>query len=221
MFFSSRRTREIMVCGAALVFVALLAVGVLISARLVHLDLVVVSAIHAIAADGVTASVLELSALGGTTAAFVVMSCVALVLLLTRHWHSALALILSVMATQGLVHLIKGIVERSRPPSESSHIEAAGYSFPSAHSATSMALYGLLAVLAITHLSGRARIWASVLAALTVVLIGGTRIYLGAHYPTDVLAGWAVGAVVALVAWRGSQALRRLTDRSAPATAYC
>lgn len=221
MFSSrSKRFREISFCVAALSFVALLAAGVQYGARFVSLDLMVVRETNAVAIDDVTRWMLDASSLGGTTVALSVTVLAAIGLMVTRHWHAAVAVIVSVLSTQIIVHLIKVQVERNRPPADASHVDAHGYSFPSAHSATSMALYGMLALFAISHLHGRARHIACGAMGTVIVLVGATRIYLGAHFPTDVIAGWIVGGVITLAIWRLAQHLRDLVDdRSLPASA--
>lgn len=221
MYFSTRRARELTICATALVFVGILAAGIQYGARFVSADLMIVRGVHEGAIPGITQLVLEASDLGGTTVALTLMILAAAGLLATRHWHASFALVVSVLGTQAIVHLIKGTVERSRPPSTASQVEAAGYSFPSAHSATSVALYGMLALIAVAHMQGRARRWACLMLAGVIALVGATRIYLGAHYPTDVLAGWLLGAVVALATWRLAQFARRRYDRwvAAPAMA--
>lgn len=77
---------------------------------------------------------------------------------------------------------------------------ASGYSFPSGHSLISMALYGFLAYLVFRNSrNSGSRLISSVGLLLLPVLIGISRVYLGVHYPSDVLAGWAVG-----LAWAGT-----------------
>lgn len=92
---------------------------------------------------------------------------------------------------------IKELVRRARPVSEfvASH-GLHDYSFPSGHSTGSAALYGILAVI-IWNNSRRlvARIVTGLL-ILLIVLIGLSRVYLGAHYPTDVLGGWLLALIV-------------------------
>ncbi len=100
----------------------------------------------------------------------------------------------AVGATQAVVATLKALVAGPRPPSSDALVEAAGCAFPSGHAATATALYGSLALIAAAKLRGGAR--GDVLAgALVLVLaIGATRVYLGTHYTTDVLAGgsWAL-----------------------------
>ena len=75
-------------------------------------------------------------------------------------------------------------------------VAAQGYSFPSGHSASAVAAYGSLAA----HEKKRKWLW--VLAVVLPLLVGFSRVYVGAHFPTDVLCGWVLGAViVALIPW--------------------
>ena len=89
-------------------------------------------------------------------------------------------------------------------------VDAAGYAFPSAHAASGVALYGLLALFLLRRLDGRPRVAVCAVALVGVVSLGLTRVYLGAHYPSDVLAGWLVGTLVAAGAWTLARALVRL-----------
>jgi undecaprenyl-diphosphatase len=135
------------------------------------------------------------------TALFVTVVAVA-ILLLRRHWRSAIALALVFPVTQGAVSLVKLIVERPRPDANSALAEAGGFSFPSAHSATSVAVYATIAFILIrASRHGHSRIAIATLAAALVLAVGLSRVLLGAHYPTDVLAGWTFGALVASLCW--------------------
>jgi undecaprenyl-diphosphatase len=82
-------------------------------------------------------------------------------------------------------------------------VEQSGYGLPSGHAQGAVVLWGLLALLAVRRGAGR---WVWAPAALLSLSIGLSRAYLGVHFPTDVLGGWAVGAVVLAAAW----ALERL-----------
>ena len=75
-------------------------------------------------------------------------------------------------------------------------VAAQGYSFPSGHSSNAVVVYGSLAA----HEKKRKLLW--VLAALLPLLVGFSRVFVGAHFPTDVLCGWMLGAlIVALIPW--------------------
>ncbi len=85
------------------------------------------------------------------------------------------------------------LIDSSADPMD---IAAQGYSFPSGHSANAATLYGSLAV----HEKKRKWLW--VLVAVIPLLVGFSRVFVGAHFPTDVLAGWVLGAlIVFLVPW--------------------
>lgn len=93
---------------------------------------------------------------------------------------------------------LKQLFERARPEDVLPLIEQGGYAFPSGHSVTSMAFYGMLLFLVQTRMEDRKKANAlSIVLILLIALIGPSRIYLGVHYPTDVLAGWAEGVFVA------------------------
>jgi undecaprenyl-diphosphatase len=141
--------------------------------------------------------------LASTRTALIVTIVAALVLLFRRHWHSAIALALVFPVTQGAVQLVKLIIERPRPAANSVHLaEAQGFSFPSAHSATSVAVYATIAFILIrASRHGHSRIAIATLAGALVLAVGFSRVLLGAHYPTDVLAGWTFGALVASLCW--------------------
>lgn len=93
--------------------------------------------------------------------------------------------------TQIMEKVVKHIVCRPRPDESLHLIEQGGFSFPSGHSITGMAVYLLLFLLIASYMKSGGK--KAALMILTIALafgIGLTRIYLGVHYPSDVLAGW-------------------------------
>jgi membrane-associated phospholipid phosphatase len=145
----------------------------------------------------------QVTELGSTTA----MSILAIVLLVAellarRPWSGIAAAATIGLASLGN-ELVKGLIERTRPDLIQPIVAERGYSFPSGHAALSMVGYGVAAVLvARSGAPGAIKVAAIVAAGCLVALIGISRVYLGAHFPTDVLAGWlAGGAVVLLYAW--------------------
>lgn len=125
-----------------------------------------------------------------------------------------IALILCIFLTDQSCNLIKHSVQRPRPShdpvlSEQVHLVAkpdgtlykgGPYGFPSSHAANSMAL----ALWVILYM-GEKRKWLIILMLCWVLLVSYSRIYLGVHYPSDLLVGWILGACWALVLWRGEQ----------------
>jgi len=102
----------------------------------------------------------------------------------------------------GLERLLKILIARPRPP-EVLHLVAVGtHSFPSGHAMLSVVVYLTLAVLLAGFVRRRtARACLLTAAALMAILIGLSRVYLGVHYPTDVLGGWTAGLVWVLLCW--------------------
>lgn len=102
---------------------------------------------------------------------------------------------LNLVCVLALNQLLKAIVQRPRPDGFRLIAES-GYSFPSGHSMISMAFFGLLVWMVWTYEKDRvlARIWC-VLFSLVIVMVGVSRIYLGVHYASDVLAGFCVSLI--------------------------
>ena len=98
------------------------------------------------------------------------------------------------------VEIIKSTVARERPDILEPILVEHGFSFPSGHASLSMTAYGILAVLVSRSFLPRATqlVVFGVVVAL-VFLIGLSRVWLGVHYPSDVIAGWVAGATVVLV----------------------
>lgn len=110
-----------------------------------------------------------------------------------RAWRTVLWVVVAAVFVRHLTSALKEFFGRVRPAFEDG---GAGYdtlSFPSGHSSGVATLVTIGLVLAWPRLSpGRRRAWAA-LGGLLVLLVGLTRLWLGVHYPTDVLAGWALG----------------------------
>lgn len=103
---------------------------------------------------------------------------------------------LSIFANLGMItvlnQLLKQILQRPRP-TEYKIIEESGYSFPSGHSMVSMAFYGYLIYLIYKHIENKYLKWTLIVAlSILIALIGISRIYLGVHYTSDVLAGFLI-----------------------------
>jgi undecaprenyl-diphosphatase len=129
-----------------------------------------------------------------------------------REWAPLIRLSVSLAGAIALYNLGKLLVDRPRPPQRLRVGSVVpGGSFPSGHAAEALAVWGMMAVLAAVLLTRRRWI-PLVTAVLIVVLVGASRIYLDAHWLTDVLAGYAAGgfwlsAVLALILWRGRRGL--------------
>lgn len=117
---------------------------------------------------------------------------------LARHrvWRDALVLATAMIGAGLLVRFLKVLVERPRPDVVEPLVAAGGYSFPSGHATIAMVLYSTLALLAAGWM-GRweTRIYIFLGSAAMIALVGFSRLYLGVHYLSDVLAGFALGAM--------------------------
>jgi membrane-associated phospholipid phosphatase len=116
-----------------------------------------------------------------------------------RLWPAVL-LASTIAGATGLYNIVKHLVGRPRPPPGIWVGHFSGASFPSGHAAQSVACYLTLAVLVSVGRPLRVKIALYGAATLVVLIVGGSRIYLGAHWLTDVLCGYALGAAwVAMV----------------------
>jgi undecaprenyl-diphosphatase len=98
------------------------------------------------------------------------------------------------------VEVIKSTVARERPEVLDPILVERGFSFPSGHASLSMVAYGILAVLVSrSYLSRPTQLAVFGVVVALVFLIGLSRVWLGVHYPSDVIAGWVAGATVVLV----------------------
>ncbi|WP_327151611.1 phosphatase PAP2 family protein [Nocardia sp. NBC_01329] len=99
-----------------------------------------------------------------------------------------------------LVPVAKQLIGRPRPPVADHLVEVSSPAFPSGHSVGSAAVVGVLAALFCMRTTHRlVGMIVAALAATFVVLVGLSRIYLGVHWPTDVLAGWTLGGLLVAV----------------------
>ena len=136
----------------------------------------------------------------GSTGAVIVMAVVAFIFaVLIGPWRHGLIAALTITAASVMNSSIKIAIARERPDLLEPVIVERGFSFPSGHSALGMVAYGVLAVLVSrSRLPHGVRRGVVIALGVLVALIGISRIWLGVHYPTDVLAGWAAGGVIVL-----------------------
>ena len=148
----------------------------------------------------VEAAMMHISALGSGVVTGLIVVLTTVFFVLAGHWRYATLLVACSAGVGVVMTLLKGLFERARP-TVVTHIDPpGGMSFPSGHSMISAALYMTLAVMIARTLDQRRlRVYVVACGAFLAMLIGFTRVYLGVHYPSDVLAGWTLGLTWALI----------------------
>jgi len=117
-----------------------------------------------------------------------------IILFLLHKWSYIQSLLVFVLGGELFVWIIKNIIDRPRPPLTEALVTETSYSFPSGHTFVSVAFYGLITFFLFDSLKKKSlKIISLILGIILVILIGVSRIYLGAHWPSDVLASYASG----------------------------
>lgn len=130
--------------------------------------------------------------------------------LIARRWRVAVTILVAVVGGIVISTLIKQGIDRPRPMLVPYGSNVSSPSFPSGHSMMAATVYFTLAALAMQFRSRRSsQAYLLFLAIVVTVLVGISRVYLGVHWPTDVLAGWTVGAAWALLVWLVAERLQR------------
>lgn len=160
----------------------------------------------------------DLTALGGGTVLTVLTLATLGYLLLLRKWGTALMVACSVGGGALASQLLKLLIERPRPDLVPHGVQVLTLSFPSGHATMSASVYLTLGVL-LASLQGsrRAAVYLLLVAGLLTLAIGISRVYLGVHWPSDVLAGWSLGAAWALLCLMVSLWLRDRSGQALPA----
>jgi membrane-associated phospholipid phosphatase len=149
---------------------------------------------------GLFAPLRVITELGSTVAVSLVALLALAVGAAIRMWRTGLVGAITIALASIANSTLKIAIARQRPELLDPIIVEHGFSFPSGHSALGMVAYGVLAVLVHrSSLPAPVRAAGLFMLGALVALIGLSRVYLGVHYPTDVIAGWSAGAVVVLV----------------------
>lgn len=158
---------------------------------------------------------LEITALGTGSAVLMMIVVAALFLALTRHRYSA-ALLLAATAGGGLLNIVlKHFFGRPRPHVFEWGTHAMSSSFPSGHAMTATIVYTTVAYLAARL---QRRVWertlTMIVAALVILAISASRVYLGVHYPSDVAAGMIIGIAWSAFCMATLEAIQRAAKRA-------
>jgi undecaprenyl-diphosphatase len=142
----------------------------------------------------------DFTALGSTGVLIVMVLAIAGFLAMTRKGHAALLVVGAVLGGVLISQTMKWAYARPRPELVPHGAEVFTASFPSGHSMMSAVVYLTLgALLARTQQDRGIKAYILAVAVLLTLLVGVSRVYLGVHWPTDVLAGWTLGGLWALL----------------------
>jgi undecaprenyl-diphosphatase len=162
-----------------------------------------------------THTAIDVTALGSPIVLGIIVAVAAVGLRLTRDRLGAFLLASSTAGAIGWTWVLKNLIERERPPISMRLVGTSGFSFPSGHSLASACILAALAVILCRHLPRRVQhLLAFVVTGAIIAAVAASRVYLGVHYFSDVLAGtsfglaWAFGSVASLSALEKRRARR-------------
>ena len=152
----------------------------------------------------------DLTSLGGPGVLMLVVLLVVGYLVISRRWRSALLVGAATITGLIVCGALKEFYDRPRPDLAVAPYAGATDSFPSGHALMATVVYLTLAsqVMRLLHLR-RDQICCALVAVLMAGLVGASRVLLGVHHPSDVIAGWALGAVWAIACWLAGRSLQR------------
>ena len=173
-----------------------LALNVRRKSRLLHWDEVTCQAIHerAVRHSSLGVAWMQIIAALGRECALIVTVLLGIYLIIQRRWRHLVMLFVGVIGGNTWFVLLSRIFNRQRPVFPDPLHAVKGPGFPSGHSLTGVTLYGLIFYLLLPRLRNlRWRVVAGMDIGLIILLIGYSRLYLGDHYPADVLGGYGFG----------------------------
>ena len=153
-----------------------------------------------------TGALMDLTALGGPTViALVVLAVIGFLVFQTRYW-TAVFIFMTAVSGEVVSYAMKAVFVRPRPTVVPHLREAFSSSFPSGHAMQSAIIYLTLGAILMRIAEGRlTKIYILAMAMFLTFVVGLSRVWLGVHYPTDVLAGWIVGLFWASLCWLVAQ----------------
>ena len=147
-----------------------------------------------------TALLLTVTKLGSTLVLAIIGSVAGIAFLALRWFRPLMLFVLTMVGQAALHHGFKWLIERPRPPALMSYKDLESFSFPSGHAVSALCMYGAIAWIVATRTENTAAKFGIAASAIVLIfLIGMSRVYIGVHYPTDVLAG-----LLAAFVWTGA-----------------
>lgn len=165
--------------------------------------------------EWLTIAAADLTALGSIAVLGLIVSVVCGLFFAIGKARQATVLLVASLGAVAWSQGLKALFNRARPEDAYHVVEVVNASFPSGHAMLSAGVYLTLGAL-VSRFAARKRIrvFALVAAIVVTVIVGLSRVFLGVHWPTDVLAGWSVGAAWALACWLAETAWERRRARA-------
>ncbi|HEV7646035.1 MAG TPA: phosphatase PAP2 family protein [Pyrinomonadaceae bacterium] len=175
--------------------------------------------VHQVSSPTLTQLMILASFIGSFSFLFPLGILVFLILLYLRRKRALILFLLTMAGELSLEPVLKNFFHRARPTAFFDYLAPASYSFPSGHAFAALCFFGILAWLITSRLQNillRVLIW--VFAILLIFWIGISRVYLGVHYPTDIIAGYLTAFVWVMTIALGDLWFRRRKDQNPAAS---
>ena len=157
----------------------------------------------------------DMTALGSLGVLTLLVSASVLFLLMARQRKDAWTMLAATVGGIAVVLILKALLARSRPDELLRSVHVSTPSFPSGHTMMSTVTYLTLGAFMARELRSRTlKMYVMLLALVVSVIVGMTRVYLGVHWPSDVLAGWSFGAAWALLCWTAAERAGKAKSKS-------
>ena len=155
-------------------------------------DLKIISCIQSLKNEYLTVFYKMITIIADTYQSAIITILIVAFLYIKKYYREALFLAITMSACGIAMPLLKNIFSRERPDFYRL-IEISGYSFPSGHTTSATTMYLTLAIVVLSIMNKLNKYFIFSIAVIGIVIIGSSRIYLGVHYPTDVMAGICLG----------------------------
>ncbi|OGH99814.1 MAG: hypothetical protein A2104_06270 [Candidatus Melainabacteria bacterium GWF2_32_7] len=171
-----------------------IAIDVVTRDEITYYDKIIVSFLNNIASSSSTVFAIFITRLGAEYVSFLLIPII-LGFLFFKHIKEALLVLISTGGGFCLNIIVKEIFDRARPVVGTPIVQVEGFSFPSGHAMIAICFYGVLIYLSFRYIKNKwLRRFSYIFFSTLILLIGLSRVYLGVHYPSDVLGGFSLGA---------------------------
>ena len=157
----------------------------------------------------------DVTSLGSPAVLTLITAAVLGYLALRRQWRAALLVLVSICGGSAISFALKNFFQRERPGFAAAVAQTQTYSFPSGHAFLSAVTFLTLGALLVRlQRDADVKVYILAVAIMIAVLVGVSRVYIGVHWPTDVLAGWCAGAAWAILCWAAAEWIEARSERS-------